>query len=149
MGCHHATTGRSTSALWNGIEAGSHPPWEVSATMPTYLVEWYLPAAEHAGFRSVAHRLAAAVAGLAAAGTPVSYLGAALSRPDETAFCVLEAPGEEVLAEAGRRAGLCFHRISEALYAPATDQTPYRHDAAAQLPRWTPATREVGTDTAS
>lgn len=117
--------------------------------MPTYLVEWYLPAAEHAGFRSVAHRLATAAAGIAAAGTLVSYLGAALSRPDEMAFCVLEAPGAEVLAELGRRTGLRLDRISEALYAPATDQTPYRHDAAAQLPRWTPATGEVGTDTAS
>jgi hypothetical protein len=89
--------------------------------MTTYLVEWYLPAAEHAGFRSVAHRLATAVAGIAAAGPPVSYLGAALSRPDEMAFCVLEGPGEDALAEAGRRAGLRFDRINEALYAPATD----------------------------
>lgn len=92
--------------------------------MPTYLVEWYLPAAEHAGFRSAAQRLAAAAADIAAAGPPVSYLGAALSRPDETAFCVLEVPGEDVLAEVGRRAGLRFDRISEALYAPPTDQTP-------------------------
>jgi hypothetical protein len=144
MGCHHATTARSTSTTWNGIEAGSRPPWEVSATMTTYLVEWFLPAAEHAGFRSLAHRLAAAVAGIAAAGTPVSYLGAALSRPDETAFCILEGPGEDVLAEAGRRAGLRFDRISEALYVPATDQTPYRHDAPAQLGRSTPATRGGG-----
>ena len=92
--------------------------------MTTYLVEWYLPATEHAGFGSVAQRLAAAVAGIAAAGPPVSYLGAALSRPDEMAFCILEAPSEDVLAEAGRRAGLRFDRISEALYAPAIDQTP-------------------------
>jgi hypothetical protein len=109
--------------------------------MTTYLVEWYLPAAEHAGFRSVAHRLATAVAGIAAAGPPVSYLGAALSRPDETAFCILEAPGEDALTEVGRRAGLCFDRINEALYVPATDQTPYRHDAPAQPRRSTPATR--------
>jgi hypothetical protein len=108
----------------------------------TYLAEWYLPAAEHAGFRSAAHRLAAAVAGIAAAGPPVGYLGAALSRPDETAFCIQEAPGAEVLAEAARRAGLRFDRISEALYAPAIDQAPYRHDAATQLPRWTPASAE-------
>jgi hypothetical protein len=89
--------------------------------MTTYLAEWYLPAAEHAGFRSAAHRLAAAVAGIAGAGTPVRYLGAVLARPDEMAFCVLEAPGVEVLAEVGRRAGLRFDRISEALYAPAID----------------------------
>jgi hypothetical protein len=88
--------------------------------MPTYLVEWYLPAAEHPRFRPMAHRLAAAAAGIAVAGPPVSYLGAALSRPDETAFCILEAPDEDVLAEVGRRAGLRFDRISEALYAPAT-----------------------------
>lgn len=114
--------------------------------MTTYLVEWYLPAAEHAGFGSVARRLAAAVAGIAAEGPPVSYLGAALSRRDEMAFCVLEGPSEDVLVEAGRRAGLRFDRISEALYAPATDQTPHRHDAAAQLPRWTPATGKRGID---
>jgi hypothetical protein len=80
----------------------------------------------------VASRLEVVAAGLASAGSPVEYLACALSRRDEVAFCVREAPSEQSAETVCRRAGIRLDRITEGLYSAAAAAGPTARSSEAE-----------------
>ncbi|HXF97831.1 MAG TPA: nickel-binding protein [Gaiellaceae bacterium] len=78
-----------------------------------YVVERYLPGMRRAALERKLERL-----GRLTRGTPVRYLGSTIVLEDEACFCHFEAPSEEAVAEANRRAGLPFSRIVAAVAFP-------------------------------
>ena len=58
---------------------------------------------------------------LAREGTAVRYLRSIYVPADETCFRIVECASLEVIEELGRRAGLTFDRITEAVEPVATD----------------------------
>jgi hypothetical protein len=71
-----------------------------------YVVERYLPGVSRITLERQLERLAQVTRG-----TPVEYLGSTIVLEDEACFCQFEAPSEEAVAEANRRAGIPFDRI--------------------------------------
>jgi hypothetical protein len=55
-------------------------------------------------------------------GTQVEYLGSTIVPDDEACFCQFEAPLEEAVAEANRRAGIPFDRIVAAVAVSGATQ---------------------------
>ena len=88
--------------------------------MADFLVEVYTPRLDRAALaKSVAGLKAAAEA--MSAEIPVTYVRAIHVPEDETCFHLFEAESAEVVWEAGRRAGLTFDRITEAV-EPVTSE---------------------------
>jgi Protein of unknown function (DUF4242) len=80
-----------------------------------YLVERYLPGANHCDAASAAERVAAATERMAAEGISVRYLGGTFIPADETCFCEFEASSSEVVEWANERANAPFARILPAV----------------------------------
>jgi hypothetical protein len=84
-----------------------------------YVVERYLPGLDQDELRRSLGRLGGATDELRAEGTEVRYLGSLIVPADEACFCQFEAPSEEAVAEANRRAGVPVNRIVAAVSVPA------------------------------
>ena len=82
-----------------------------------YVVERYLPGVSHVKLERQLERLAQLTCG-----TPVQYLGSTIVLEDEACFCQFEAPSEEAVAEANRRAGISFDRIVAAVAVAGATQ---------------------------
>jgi hypothetical protein len=88
--------------------------------MADFLVEVYTPRLDGAALAKSVVRLKA-VAEAMSAEIPVKYLRSIHVREDETCFHLFEAESAEVVYEAGRRAGLTFDRVAEAV-EPVTSE---------------------------
>jgi Protein of unknown function (DUF4242) len=75
-----------------------------------YVVERYLPGVSRITLERQLERLAQLTRG-----TPVEYLGSTIVLEDDACFCQFDAPSEEAVAEANRRAGIPFDRIVAAV----------------------------------
>jgi hypothetical protein len=75
-----------------------------------YVVERYLPGVSRAELERQLERLERLTRG-----TAVQYLSSTIVPDDEACFCQFEAPSEEAVAEANRRAGVPFDRIVAAV----------------------------------
>jgi hypothetical protein len=82
-----------------------------------FLAELYLPSAGSGGIVEAAARARAAAEELACSGELPRFLRIIFVPGDETCFVAYEAATAEVVAEAGRRAGLDFERIVAAVEA--------------------------------
>jgi hypothetical protein len=78
-----------------------------------YLVERYLPGLDERALRASLARLPATTKG-----TPVRYLGSMIVPVDEACFCQFDAPSEDAVADANRRAGIPYDRIVAAVAVP-------------------------------
>jgi hypothetical protein len=76
-----------------------------------YVVERYLPGVAPKELASMLERLARAAREVREEGEDVLYLGSTIVPGDEACFCQFEAPSEQAVAEANRRAGMPFDRI--------------------------------------
>ena len=83
--------------------------------MPSYLVEMYVPKIREDGARAAGRRAREAARELSREGVAVRYVRTTLLPGDETCFHVFEAPSEEAVAEACRRAELGVPRIVPAV----------------------------------
>jgi len=88
--------------------------------MADFLAEVYTPRLDGAALAKLVARLKA-VAETMSAETPVAYLRSIHVPEDETCFHLFEAESAEVVYEAGRRAGLTFDRVAEAV-EPVTSE---------------------------
>jgi uncharacterized protein DUF4242 len=75
-----------------------------------YVVERYLPGVSRAELERQLERLEHVTRG-----TQVEYLGSTIVPDDEACFCQFDAPSEQAVAEANRRAGIPFDRIVQAV----------------------------------
>jgi hypothetical protein len=82
--------------------------------MTEYLVEGYLSRTKTSSGPGVAD-LALGAQALAREGKPVRFLRSIFVPEDETCFYLYEAPSAETVRAAAARAGLRFHRITEAV----------------------------------
>jgi hypothetical protein len=83
--------------------------------MADFLAEVYAPRLDDAGLAGLVAQLEAAVDAMAAEAFRVTHLWSIHVPEDETCFHLFEAESAETVAMAGRRAGLTFDRISEAV----------------------------------
>jgi len=81
----------------------------------TFLVEHYRPGRDVAQLSSSIARVREIVAEMERAGEPVRYLSATIVPNDESFFCIIEAPSEEVVSDVYGRADIPFERISAAI----------------------------------
>jgi hypothetical protein len=82
--------------------------------MADFLVEVYTPRLDGAALAKLVARLKG-VAEAMSGEIPVTYLRSIHVPEDETCFHLFEAESAEVVYEAGRRAGLTFDRVAEAV----------------------------------
>ena len=87
---------------------------EVAATA-TYLVERYWPGVAQDQVRMAVSRVGDAVSQMGRDGTAIRYVRSTLVPVDESVLCLFEATSAEDVAEANRRAGVEFDRISPAV----------------------------------
>lgn len=104
------------------VSCRSEPAYGERA-VPTYMLQWFQPTLEEDAFLVLGEALTEAAAGQRSEGQPIRHLASALSRPDEMAFCLLEAPSSDAASEVATRAGLLIERITEALF---TQPSKYR-----------------------
>jgi hypothetical protein len=83
--------------------------------MAQFLVEAYVPRAGSLDPAEAIARLQAAAEELTAAGQRIQRLRSIVVPDDETCFHVFEGPSVDAVAEVGRRAGLTFDRVTEAV----------------------------------
>jgi len=88
--------------------------------MADFLVEVYTPRLDEAALAKLVARLETAAEAMSAE-IPLTYLRSIHVPEDETCFHLFEAKSAEVVREAGRRAGLTFDRITEAV-EPVTSE---------------------------
>jgi hypothetical protein len=91
-----------------------------------FLAELYLPSAGSGGVVEATARARAAAEELARDGDLLRFLPITFVPGDETCFVAYEAAAAEVVAEAGRLAGLDFDRIVAAVEDSAEPQTEGR-----------------------
>jgi hypothetical protein len=84
-------------------------------SVPSYLVETYVPRAHAVDAPTAGRRARAAALEVSRAGASVRYVRTTLLPGDETCFHVFVADSEEAVAEACRLAGLGSPRIVPAL----------------------------------
>jgi hypothetical protein len=89
--------------------------------MAQYLVEAYAPRAGSNDPALGVARLQAAAEELTAEGVRVQYVRSIVVPDDEICFHVLEGPSADAIGELGRRAGLTFDRVTEAVEPVAAD----------------------------
>jgi len=80
-------------------------------TVPTFLVEAYVPRSGARDAQAMARDARAGAEALTREGTPISYIRATSLPEDETCFHVFEATSWEAVAEVCRRAGIGGGRI--------------------------------------
>lgn len=83
--------------------------------MADFLAEVYTPRLDEAALAKLVARLQVAAEAVSADGFRVRFLRTIHVPGDETCFHLFEAQSAEVVCEAGRRAGLTFDRVSEAV----------------------------------
>lgn len=83
-----------------------------------YALELYLPRLERDALPQAADRARAAATQMRHGGTAVGFLRSIFMPGDEICFLVFEAPSEEAVAEAARRAAIVFERVVELEVAP-------------------------------
>jgi hypothetical protein len=83
----------------------------MSAPVPYYLVERYLPGLSTEEVRAAAERLRAVTVEMTAEGVQIDYLSSAYLAEEESCFCQLDAPSGEVVASANERAAFPYARI--------------------------------------
>jgi len=88
--------------------------------MADFLAEVYTPRLDGAALAKLVARLTG-VAETMSPETPVTYRRSIHVPEDETCFHLFEAESAEVVYEAGRRAGLTFDRVAEAV-EPVTSE---------------------------
>ena len=93
----------------------SGAPVSGGSTVPSYLVEIYVPGTQAQDARAAGRRARAAARQLSREGVSVRYVRTTLLPGDETCFHVFEAASDDVVAEACRLAGLETPRIVPAL----------------------------------
>ncbi len=76
-----------------------------------YVVERYLPDVSPEELERMIERLGRVTRELQQEGTPVHHLGSTIVPDDEACFCQFEAPSEQAVVEANRRADAPFDRI--------------------------------------
>ena len=81
----------------------------------TFLVEHYRPGRDVAQLSSSIARIQEIAAEMERAGEPVRCLSATIVPNDESFFCLLEAPSEEIVSDVYGRADVPFERISAAI----------------------------------
>jgi Protein of unknown function (DUF4242) len=84
-----------------------------------YVVERYLPGRAEADLEPMFQRLRGATRALQAEGIDVRYVGSTIVPDDEACFCQFEAPSEQAVAAANRRAQAPFDRIVPGVRVPA------------------------------
>ncbi len=89
-----------------------------------YLVERYWPGVTEPGLRTALSRIAQAVSEMARAGVPVRYLRTTLIPGEESVLCLFEGSSADDVAEANRRAGVQFDRISPVIDVSTRGETP-------------------------
>ncbi len=77
-----------------------------------YLVERYWPGVTERELRAAVSRVGRALADLARRGISVRYLKSTLVPGEESVLCLFEGSSADDVAEANRRAGVQFDRIS-------------------------------------
>ena len=92
--------------------------------MPTFLVEAYEPNGHRESLADIERRSRAMAAELSREGIAVRYLRSIYVPADETCFHVFEGQSLEAIEELGRRAGLIFDRITEAVEPVDPDGAP-------------------------
>jgi hypothetical protein len=85
--------------------------------MPNYAAEVYTPRTE-GDVSALAGAATSACRALAADGIAVHYLSSVLMPDDEVCIQLFAAESASVVEEVGRRAGLAFSRITEAVTTP-------------------------------
>ena len=80
-----------------------------------YLVERYLPGVSAAQLADVRRRAGAAATAMAEEGVAVAYVSSTFLPEEEAVFCLFDGPSAEAVAEANRRAGAPFDRITLAM----------------------------------
>lgn len=88
--------------------------------MADFLVEVYTPRIDGAALAKLVAQLKAATEAMPAE-IPVTYLRSIHVPEDETCFHLFEAESAEIVCQAGRRAGLTFDRVTEAV-EPVTSE---------------------------
>ena len=83
--------------------------------VPSYLVESYVPRVRVAQIDGLAGRARAAAEDLVREGSDIRYVRSSFLPEDEMWLLWFEAPTQELVKEAGRRAQLDFARIVEAI----------------------------------
>ncbi len=83
--------------------------------MNSYLVERYLPGLSERQVRTALQRVQRACDELAAAGTPIRYLGSILLPVEGACFCRFDSDRPETVADANEQAQLAFARITVGL----------------------------------
>jgi len=97
-------------------EAGPRGPLlRLGTSVPTYLLEAYMPRAQTQDACAAGQRAQAAVDELARQGVPIRYIRTTFLPDDETCFHAFEASSAEQVEQAGRRAGLGHTRVIAAL----------------------------------
>jgi hypothetical protein len=89
--------------------------------MADFLVEVYTPRLDEAALVKRAAQLEAAAEAMSTEGFRVTYLRSIHVPEDETCFHLFVAESAEIVSEAGRRAGLTFDRVTEAV-EPVTSE---------------------------
>ena len=92
--------------------------------MPTFLIEAYEPNRHGESLADIERRSRTVAAELSREGTAVRYLRSIYVPADETCFHLFESPSIEGVQEVGRRAGLIFDRITEAVEPVTSDGAP-------------------------
>ena len=95
--------------------SGFSTPAPGAATVPSFLVETYVPCAQAHDARAAGQRMRDAARTLSRQGHSVRYVRTTLLPGDETCFHVLEASSRAEVAAACRLAGLARARIAEAI----------------------------------
>lgn len=90
---------------------------EGDARQSRYLAEAYMPNARAEELAEAALRARSAASALTSEGRPITYLQSLLLAADETCFHIFEAPADELVWEASRRAGLAAERVVTVLEA--------------------------------
>ena len=85
---------------------------EETAVTATYMVERYWPGVAQDQVRCAVSKVGEAVCEMGRNGTAIRYLGSTLIPVDESVLCLFQATSADVVAEANRRAGVGFDRIS-------------------------------------
>lgn len=88
---------------------------ERTVSVPSYLVEAYVPRSRAQEARAAGRRANAAAAELALEGTPIRYVRTTFLPEDETCFHIFEARSTEAVDEACRRAQIRAARIVPAV----------------------------------
>jgi hypothetical protein len=80
-----------------------------------YVVERYVPGLSRSEVERALEQLKRVTRELQREGVRIRYLGSTIVPDDEACFCQFEAPSEQAVAEANRRADVPFDRIVAAI----------------------------------